>query len=243
LKICLVCDLEDLNFLHCEILRTDEEVRDGGVICVYAFTPMPFNANATVSVRIAVIVGINASSKYRSPSGIANDCIILPVCSQCKFLRRDGARVLQREEKLRTLSLPFWQLLASTFHLTHPRLPLHRREAAENIPVHVRNQCQSIRVAVAVAVDFGDAETIAAASPQQFKTLHAELFKKQPNVLHNQRIERTMRQPITNHQSTRVRAIAQRGIVKKSRDCCRAQRFPSDMAKKWQIRKRQQNLL
>jgi hypothetical protein len=45
------------------------------------------------------------------------------------------------------------------------RLPVHRREAPENVPVRVLDQYQSGRVAVAAAMKFARAAAIAAAAP------------------------------------------------------------------------------
>jgi hypothetical protein len=41
----------------------------------------------------------------------------------------------------------------------------------------VRYQSQSVRAAVAAEMEFGDAETVAAAPLQQIEALRAELFK------------------------------------------------------------------
>jgi hypothetical protein len=124
---------------------------------------MRSNASATVSVRIVIIADTNASSQYRSLSGIANDCVILPICSQCKFPRRDGVWFVQREEKTQHDVVAF-QAIAHVY-LPHAQFLFYRREAAENIPASVQNQCQSVCVAFAMAVEFDDAEIVAIAPP------------------------------------------------------------------------------
>jgi hypothetical protein len=63
-----------------------------------------------------------------------------------------------------------------------PRLPLHGREAPENVPGRVLDQCQSGRVAVAAAVKGARAEAIAAAPPQQRKALPAGLREERRKV-------------------------------------------------------------
>jgi hypothetical protein len=69
------------------------------------------------------------------------------------------------------------------------RLPLHRREAAENIPVCVQNERQSVRAAVAAGVELPSGETVAAVPPQQIETLHTEFFKQWRKFRDDQRIE------------------------------------------------------
>jgi hypothetical protein len=76
----LVCDLNDFNFLHCEILRTCEEVRDRGVIRVYLVTLASVNASAIAVVGATffgnkqVIVEILVRTKYETENGKVTDC-------------------------------------------------------------------------------------------------------------------------------------------------------------------------
>jgi hypothetical protein len=60
----------------------------------------------------------------------------------------------------------------------HARFRLHRREAAEKVPVCVREESQRIRAAVAVAVAVLSPETLAIAPPQPIETLRPELLKQ-----------------------------------------------------------------
>jgi hypothetical protein len=89
-------------------------------------------------------------------------------------------RIPQREEKIpqaavTVVAVAFIPVLSVPF----ARLPLHRREAAENVPVCVRDQIQSVRAPVAAAVKFLGAETVAAVSSQQIEALRPELCKQQ----------------------------------------------------------------
>jgi hypothetical protein len=59
------------------------------------------------------------------------------------------------------------------------RLPLHRLEAAKDIPIRVQNECQGARMAVASTVKVFSAEIIGASSLQKHKLLLAELVKEQ----------------------------------------------------------------
>jgi hypothetical protein len=69
------------------------------------------------------------------------------------------------------------------------RLPLHRRNPPEDVPLCVQNHGQCVCVAVASAVELGSAETVAAAPPQQFALFSAELCKDRRKVRNDQRIE------------------------------------------------------
>jgi hypothetical protein len=55
--------------------------------------------------------------------------------------------------------------------------PRHRGEDAEDVPVCVHNQCQSIRVPIAAFVKGTNTETIAAATPKKSKLMFLEIFK------------------------------------------------------------------
>jgi hypothetical protein len=58
------------------------------------------------------------------------------------------------------------------------RPPLHRSEAAEDVPFRVQNQSQCVRVPVAVVVKVTHTETIAAAAPQKGKLFFLEILKE-----------------------------------------------------------------
>jgi hypothetical protein len=64
-------------------------------------------------------------------------------------------RILQREKK--TLQTRIGLVLVL-------RLPLHRREATENVPLRVLDERESVRVAVAAPVKVGRAEAVATAA-------------------------------------------------------------------------------
>jgi hypothetical protein len=59
----LACDLEDFDFLHCELLRAREEVLEGGVVRVRAVNLVSANVSATVTACAAVIANHNAAVK------------------------------------------------------------------------------------------------------------------------------------------------------------------------------------
>jgi hypothetical protein len=67
-------------------------------------------------------------------------------------------------------------------------VPLHRSEAAEDVPIRVQNQSESVRVSVAAAVKVARTETIAAAPPQKSKFLFSELREELRKVRNDDRI-------------------------------------------------------
>jgi hypothetical protein len=149
----LVCDLKDFDFLHCELLCAREQVPESGVVRTFAVTPVSANVSPTASVCVAVIGNINAITKYWTQFGITNDCQLLPFRRQREFPRRDAVRIPQREEETPQAIVALQAIaLMPRLPVPHPRLPLHRREADENVPICVRYQSQSIRAAVAAAL-------------------------------------------------------------------------------------------
>jgi hypothetical protein len=175
----LVCDLKHFDFRHCEIHCASEEVTEGNVIRAHAVTPASANVSETISVCLAVTGNINVTiTKVDTVCAIATDSILLLFCPQREFSRQDAVRIPQREQKTpqAVVALPPAVVL-----------PLHRREAAENVPVCIQNQSQSVRAVVAAAVEFVSCETVAAAAPQQIETLRgslqtaAETVERSPN--------------------------------------------------------------
>jgi hypothetical protein len=55
------------------------------------------------------------------------------------------------------------------------RIPLHRREAAEDITLYVQYQRYSVRVTIAPAVELARTEPITAATPEKVELLCREL--------------------------------------------------------------------
>jgi hypothetical protein len=68
------------------------------------------------------------------------------------------------------------------------------------VPICVGYQSQSVRAAVAAAVEVLSSETVAAAPPQQIETRRTELFKQRRKVRDDQRIEPGMCLLIGNRQ-------------------------------------------
>jgi hypothetical protein len=92
----------------------------------------------------------------------------IPFDLQRKSPRRDLARILQREKE--TLQTRFGLPAVS-------RVPLRRSEAREDVPFRVENHSQSVRVAVAAAMEVARTETAAAAPPQKRKPLPRKYAK------------------------------------------------------------------
>jgi hypothetical protein len=68
---------------------------------------MRSNASATVSDRVAVIVDINASSKYQSPSELQMLAYYFLSALNANFRAGTACRFFSVKRKLRTLSSPF----------------------------------------------------------------------------------------------------------------------------------------
>jgi hypothetical protein len=88
----LVCDLEDFDFVHCEIARTRENSFpiQAGVGRVNA---------AKGTATVGVTANKNAIAKDWADRGITNDCSLLRFALQRKFPRREIVRILQRKKK------------------------------------------------------------------------------------------------------------------------------------------------
>jgi hypothetical protein len=91
----LVCDLEDFDFLHCEIVRTRE---NSHAVQVGVVRVRVVKRTVTVGVCVAVIGNTNVTKAW-TPLGATPDCFVLPFGHQRKFPRREIARILQRKKK------------------------------------------------------------------------------------------------------------------------------------------------
>jgi hypothetical protein len=91
-------------------------------------------------------------------------------------------RIFQRKKKILQTQIG----LEALGPASGSRLPLYRREAPENVPLRVPDQCQSGPLAVAAGVKAACAEAIAAAAPQQRKVLPAELSEERRKVRDDQ---------------------------------------------------------
>jgi hypothetical protein len=76
----LVCDLEDLDFLHCETRRPREEL-------------------SAIASFVAVIGNSDATTKIWTVPGITNDCSVLPFGLHLKFPGGKSVRIFQCEKK------------------------------------------------------------------------------------------------------------------------------------------------
>jgi hypothetical protein len=86
------------------------------------------------------------------------------------------------------IRFPYPQAVVTLELIEGGRLPLYWRETTENVPPCVLDKRQSVRAAIAAEVEFISGETVAAAPPQQFEMLHAELFKSRRKFINNLRI-------------------------------------------------------
>jgi hypothetical protein len=172
LKGCLVCDLEDFDVFDLEFPRTRENDKlvQFGVVGVRA-------AKGSVTVGVcAAVIGNSHSIKVWTPFGITRDCLVLLFRLQRKSPRRDVVRILQREKKtLLTVIRLYAVILVPPLPVPHWRFPLHRSEAAEDIPFRVQNHSQSVCVTVTSAVKVFRRKPIATSPPQKFKMLSPEL--------------------------------------------------------------------
>jgi hypothetical protein len=110
------------------------------------------------------------------------DCRVLLLGFQHKIPLREIVRIFQRKTK----TLP--TRIGAVFSRLSG-LMLHRREHPENANLGVPDQRQSGREAVGAAVKATRAEAIAAAAPQQDKTLPAEPCEEHRRVRDEQRIK------------------------------------------------------
>jgi hypothetical protein len=161
------------------------------------------NEGAIVSVCVAVIGNINViavDAKQETLCESTIDCLLLLFRLQRECQRRDALRIPQCEEGTPQAVVTLEAAIVRS---------LHCREAAENIPVCVGYQSQSVRAAVAEEMEFLRGETVAAVPPQQFETLRAELFKQRRKVRDDQRL-----------QSGAAVGERLRGCVRRRCDCC-----------------------
>jgi hypothetical protein len=92
------------------------------------------------------VLGNTEITKLRTERRIVTDCLVLLVGLQSRSLLRCVLVMLPCEKEA---------LQAAVGLLSVGGIALHVREVAEDDPVRVANQCQSVRVAVAAAVKFG----------------------------------------------------------------------------------------
>jgi hypothetical protein len=109
---------------------------------------------------------------------VADDCGFHPLSLEPELLRVCVMRIFQREKKACQAGIAFPATVPlSGFPVPFARLQLHRCEAAENIPICVPYDSESVRAAVAAAVEFGRAKAVTAATPEKVKMFFAELIK------------------------------------------------------------------
>jgi hypothetical protein len=137
-KSCLLCDLENFNFFHLEMIQTRENdvPIQSSVIGVSAA-----KGSVTETVCMAVIGNNHVPrriTKVWTMSGITNDCLVLHFGLQRKCPRRNVARILQCEKKtVQTIIRLHAVVIIPVLPVLYQRFPLQRSETTENVPFRV----------------------------------------------------------------------------------------------------------
>jgi hypothetical protein len=127
----LVCDFEDFDFLHCEILQTRENLPPipAGVVRVTVAKRTVTAEKVTAGtdgVSVAVIENTHVITKGRTYLGITIDCFVLLFGLQRKFSRREILRILQRKKKtLHNITTDCWVIIKRQVYDVISYLEMH----------------------------------------------------------------------------------------------------------------------
>jgi hypothetical protein len=132
-RVCLIRDLKDFDFCHCETGRIGEKsfTVQANVIDVRATKA----GSTTGGVCIVVIENTNAIGKDWTHPEQTGKYIVFRFRLQCKCLRWEVVGIFQRENK----TLQTWICFEQGGEIVC-RFLFHLRESPENIAIHILNQ-------------------------------------------------------------------------------------------------------
>jgi hypothetical protein len=109
---------------------------------------------------------------------VISDCTSLSICSQHTFSLCDVVRILHGKATAHPV-------VVTLLFAACGRLSGDPGEIAENVPLCVPIECESIRTVVAAAMEFSRTETITSSPSQKADTLRVELFRQRRKLENN----------------------------------------------------------